>query len=160
MTAGGAPPRGCLAQILGMLAAMVGVGVIAVLVMVPTLGWRQAVPAPALWSGGALHLMTDSRDLQTCVVRPAGGPPARIVVPYASHEFWATVVVEPAPGITTALACTDQVVATSGPLPQFYPLAKYEMWVFIPAALLAAVGVVVGKPFAAIGPHPTRRKRP
>lgn len=147
MTGRRADPPGRLAQALGFLAAAVGVGLIAVTVLAAAYGERAAVPAPDEWTGGPLHLHTDSRQLQTCRVGPEGGTPYEIVVPYASVKFWAGVLVEPADGTTTRLRCSDAVLVTSGPVLALYPLAENDFWVIVPAALLASVGIVYGRPF-------------
>lgn len=140
-------PPGCLAQVLGFLAAFVGGGVIVLTVLTSAYGEREAVPAPGEWSGGRLHLHTASRDLQTCRISPENAPAYDVVVPYADNEFWAGVRVEPAAGTTTRLRCSGAVLATSGPLLALYPLAENDFWVIAPAALLASIGIVYGRPF-------------
>lgn len=138
---------GCLGQILGLLAVVIGVAVVVLTVSIPLRGQAQSFPAPARWSEGPLHLQTESRTLQTCLVTPDGGTPERIVVPYADFESWAGVTVVPAPGTSTVLACSEDVSASAGPLLALYPLAENEPWVILPAATLAAIGWVYGRPF-------------
>lgn len=156
----GPPPRGCFGQVLGFLAAVVGIGFVVIVELVaPRIVERDAVPAPTSWSGSAIVLTTLSDRLQTCLVTASGGPSERVVVPRTTtgrRGSWSGLVVEPLPGSTTALRCSPGVVVTTGPIVGLYPLGAHT-WLMLPACALAAIGIVCGRPFAMV---PALRRRP